>query len=97
LRPAGALLFLPAKKSRQKKAALRLPAIALRPMVGSLTPRNQSGEEKNSAYASDSFSSFTRINFILFGGTQRDGKVNVKVMERATDEPSAALAIMKSR
>jgi len=26
LRPAGALLFLPAKKSRQKKAALRLPA-----------------------------------------------------------------------
>jgi len=51
-----------------------LPAIALRPMAGSLTPRNQSGEEKNSADASDSFSSFTRINFILFGGTQREGK-----------------------
>jgi len=83
LRPAGALLFLPAKKSRQKKAALRLPAIALRPMAGSLTPRNQSGEEKNSADASDSFSSFIRINFILFGGTQREGKA--KAMLRATD------------
>jgi hypothetical protein len=66
-------------------------------MAVSLTPRNQSGEEKNSADASDSFSSFTRIHFILFGGTQRDGKANAKAMKRATDEPSAALAIMKSR
>jgi len=47
-------------------------------MVGSLTPRNQSGEEKNSADASDSFSSFIRINFILFGGTQREGKAKAK-------------------
>ncbi|MEN8728964.1 MAG: hypothetical protein AB1Z51_04060 [Desulfuromonadales bacterium] len=64
----------PAKKSRQKKAALRLPAIVLRTLAGSLTPCNQSGEEKISARASDSFSSFTRINCILFGGTQREGK-----------------------
>jgi hypothetical protein len=41
-------------------------------MAVSLTPRNQSGEEKNSADVSDSFSSFFRINFILFGGTQRE-------------------------
>jgi hypothetical protein len=66
-------------------------------MVGSLTPCNQSGEEKNSADASDSFSSFIRINFILFDGTQRDGKANAKVMKKATDEPSIALSIMKSR
>jgi len=51
-------------------------------MAGSLTPRNQSGEEKNSADASDSFSSFTRINFILFGGTQREGKSKQKVMKK---------------
>jgi len=60
---------MPAKKSRQKKAALRLPATVLRTLAGSLTPGNQSGEEKNWLDASDSFSSFTRINFILFGGT----------------------------
>jgi len=56
-------------------------------MAVSLTPRNQSGEEKNSADASDSFSSFTRINFILFGDTQREGKAKAKNKRRATDEP----------
>jgi len=59
-----------------------LPARALRPLAGSLTPCNQSGEEKNSADASDSFSSFIRINFILFGGTQREGKAKAKSNEK---------------
>jgi len=78
LRPAGALLSCSAKKSRQKKAALRLPATALCAMAGSLTPCHQSGEEKNSpGYAdattgSDSFSSTVRMNGILFGGTRRE-------------------------
>jgi len=73
--------FCTAKKSRQKKAALRLPATVLHTLAGSLTPCNQSGEEKNSAGASDSFSSFILINFILFGGTQREGKAKRNAMK----------------
>jgi len=50
-------------------------------MAASLTLRNQSGEEKNSADASDSFSSFIQINFILFGGTQREEKAKQKATQ----------------
>jgi hypothetical protein len=57
----GALLFLPYRYAFDFPPLLPLPVTV-----------DQQGE--NSAYASDSFSSFIRINFILFGGTQREGK-----------------------
>jgi len=43
---------------------------------------NVDQQSENSADASDSFSSFIRINFILFGGTQREGKVKAKSNEK---------------